>query len=386
MHQCIFHYKILQFRIIQMLESPAIALPENAMKQIAPLTSLRAFLAIWVVTEHLFHIFEQGVFFDIGTRVALFERGYLGVDGFFILSGFILAYNYANDAFNYRKFITARFARIYPVHVVCLVAAVAMIAFRQHHHHQVMIGTPGNTYFDLVANLLLLNSWGLFVATGWNDVAWSVSSEWFAYVFFPIFVMLAPTRNRAAKLASLVIPVIALAIVEWRVPRGLSIPGGLMRLVPEFYAGVVLFQLRKRCISLPRFSGLIALSIVAVGVATHIDSLSVVGLGAFIFALSFDRDWLTRPLSAPTLVYLGEISYCMYMIQRFPMGVFSLARNALPSIHTLSLDAQIGLFAVLLLGCAATLHHMVENPCRKILRTVLSGKISMGSAQSQSPV
>lgn len=349
------------------------------MKQIAPLTSLRVFLAIWVVTEHLFRVLENGVFFDIGTRVAFFEKGYLGVDGFFILSGFILAYNYANDAFNYRKFIAARFARIYPVHVVCLAGAIAMIVFRQHHHHEVIIGTPGNTYADLVANLLLLNSWALFVVTGWNDVAWSVSSEWFAYVFFPLFVVLAPTRNQGVKLASLIIPVIALSIVEWRVPRGLGVPGGLVRLVPEFYAGVVLFQLRKRCVSLPRFSGIIALCIAAAGIATHIDLILVVGLGAFIFALSFDRDWLTKPLSVPVLVYLGEISYCMYMVQRFPMGVFSLARNALPSVHALSLPVQIGVFTFILLGFTVALHHIVENPCRKILRTVLSGKLRMGA-------
>lgn len=364
-----------------MLGSLAIPLPENAMKQIAPLTSLRAFLAIWVVTRHLFHVFENGVFFDIGARVAFFEKGYLGVDGFFILSGFILAYNYANDTFNYRKFIVARFARIYPVHVVCLLAAFVMIVFRQHHHHEVIVGTPGNTYVDLAANLLLLNSWGLFVVTGWNDVAWSVSSEWFAYVFFPLFVMLAPTSNRGVKLASLIVPVTALAIVEWRARDGLSVPGGLMRLVPEFYAGVVLFQLRKRCASLPRFSGIVALCIVAAGIATHIDLLSVVGLGFFVFALSFERDWLTKPLSAPALVYLGEISYCMYMVQRFPMGIFSLARNALPSVHALSLAVQIGIFTFILLGFTVALHHVVENPCRKILRTLLSGKLSMGGAQ-----
>ena len=65
------------------------------MQQFKPLTSPRLFLALWVLCRHWFHAYgAAGTFFDIGFTSTWFDRGYLGVDGFFILSGFILAYNY----------------------------------------------------------------------------------------------------------------------------------------------------------------------------------------------------------------------------------------------------------------------------------------------------
>ncbi|MFM0432407.1 acyltransferase [Paraburkholderia aspalathi] len=341
------------------------------MKQLHALTSLRAFLALWVVTRHLFHPFWNGVFFDIGTRVSLFSKGYLGVDGFFILSGFILAYNYANGApLDYRKFLGARFARIYPVHVVCLVAAAAVIFFKQFHLHKEIIGTAANTYTSLLANFVLLNSWSFETMTGWNDVAWSVSAEWFAYVFFPVFVFLAPRRNRFAIGSAMVLPVVALALVEWRSRYGLSMPGGLARLIPEFYTGVLLFRLRQAGMfaKLSRLSGTIAVCIVVLGVSMKIDTVSVIGLGLLIFALSCETDYLARPLRATWLIYLGEISYCMYMVQRFPMEAFSLARKSSNTVAGLPTPIQMVIYATILLLCAAALHHVVENPSRRALK------------------
>ncbi|WP_354675264.1 acyltransferase family protein [Cupriavidus alkaliphilus] len=64
------------------------------MGQFKPLTSLRFFLALWVLCLHWFHVYPDGRYFDIGITSTFFDHGYLGVDGFFILSGFILAYNY----------------------------------------------------------------------------------------------------------------------------------------------------------------------------------------------------------------------------------------------------------------------------------------------------
>lgn len=350
--------------------------PDSNVGQIDQLTGLRAFLAFWVVTRHLFHPFENGALIDFGLRFSAFDHGYLGVDGFFILSGFILAYNYANGRpLDYRAFVGARFARIYPVHFVTLLGAIGLVFVKQFVLHKSVIGTAQNTYPALAANFVLLNAWSFKFVTGWNDVAWSVSAEWFAYLFFPLFVALAPARNRLLAIVLLLVPAGALAILEWRSATALSLPGGLARLIPEFYAGVLLFRLRRSSgfASLPRVLGLAAIGVIALGIGVQRDTLTVVGLGLLIFALSSDADLVAPLLALRPIVYLGEISYCLYMVQRFPMEGLSLARKASPAFANSPLVQLIVLIAVLLAVSHWT-HRLIELPGRKWLRRVLSAQ------------
>ncbi|MEX3630254.1 MAG: acyltransferase [Burkholderia sp.] len=170
------------------------------------LTGLRVLLAIWVITRHVFHVYDGEAFFPLGHGCVLFDKGYLGGDGFFILSGFILAHNYAGCDVGYRQCLAARFARVYPVHLVCLLALLAILLLRPMLKHQVLVGVGMHSIPDLLRNLLLLQAWRLRPSASWNDVAWSVSDEWFAYLLFPLFVALARVRNRAQMLILLVLP------------------------------------------------------------------------------------------------------------------------------------------------------------------------------------
>ncbi|MGG1948645.1 acyltransferase [Trinickia sp. NRRL B-1857] len=348
--------------------------PNDNVRQIDQLTGLRAFLALWVVTRHLFHPFENGAFIDFGTRFLAFDQGYLGVDGFFILSGFILAYNYANGRpLDYRAFVGARFARVYPVHFVTLLGAIGLVCIRHFVLHKHVIGTAQNTYPALAANFVLLNAWSFDFVTGWNDVAWSVSAEWFAYVFFPLFVALAPARNRLFAAVLLVVPAGALAALEWHSATALSLPGGLARLIPEFYAGVLLFRLRRASAfaTLPRMLGLAAIGIIALGIVVRHDTLTVIGLGLLIFGLSSNADFVAPLLAFRPIVYLGEISYCLYMVQRFPMEGLSIARKASAALAG-SPTMQVFVLLAMLFAASHLTHRFIELPGRKWLRRVLS--------------
>ncbi len=89
---------------------------------IKQLTGIRAILAWWVVLLHILCNDKMAAYFRF-SRV--FSRGYLAVDGFFVLSGFILCHVYATSFSSvslsqYRTFLVARLARIYPVHLFML--------------------------------------------------------------------------------------------------------------------------------------------------------------------------------------------------------------------------------------------------------------------------
>ncbi len=89
------------------------------------LTGLRGIVALWVV---LFHLVQYFPIIDF----PIIKAGWLGVDFFFVLSGFVLAYNYYHwfsdkvELKSYKKFIWLRIARIYPVHIITLLAMLAI--------------------------------------------------------------------------------------------------------------------------------------------------------------------------------------------------------------------------------------------------------------------
>jgi peptidoglycan/LPS O-acetylase OafA/YrhL len=341
------------------------------MRQFTPLTSLRLFLALWVLCRHWFYVYDSGVqFFNIGFTTPFFDRGYLGVDGFFILSGFILAYNYAptpGRPLDRKAFLVARIARIYPVYLTCLVVTAIALLARDHFLHSHLAGTQGYTAGAFVREALLINAWRYAGAEGWNDVAWSVSAEWFAYVFFPLFLLAAPVRNRLHMVLLGAAALGALAVVEYTSPEDLALAGGLARLVPEFLIGVLLFRLRE---ATPAYQGhfaggLMALILCVIGIKTGLDTIFVLGAAVLVFSLAYDKDALHRVMSVRWLAFLGEVSYAIYIVQRIPQHAFGFARGKIHWLGALPGAVQAMLLLAITIGCAVLLHVTVEKPMRR---------------------
>lgn len=339
------------------------------MGQFKPLTSLRFFLALWVLCLHWFHVYPNGRYFDIGITTTFFDHGYLGVDGFFILSGFILAYNYdpaPGERLDWKKFIIARIARIYPAYVASLLVFSAAVIGRDLILHSATVGSTNYTLSDFLLGLSLLSAWRYAGPTGWNDVGWSVSAEWFAYVWFPLFLLAAPrlSKVRIAWMAILALAVVG--VVEVTSPTHLSMSGGVARLIPGFMLGVLLCRLRE---AMPSYEGfvwgsLLSLLVCTIGVKVGIDTVFVAGAAGLVFSLSYGTDALTRALSSPSLVFLGEISYCLYIVQRIPQYLFSFAKARQAELAALPATVQALMLLALTIGAAVILHYCVEKPMR----------------------
>jgi peptidoglycan/LPS O-acetylase OafA/YrhL len=338
---------------------------------IKPLTSLRFFAAMWVV---LFHYWPH---LAVAGTPPLVAKGYLGVECFFVLSGFILCHVYLPQIeagrFRYGDFLWARIARIYPLHLATLVAMGVMAAAA------LAIGLPVDPAVlslpALPANLAMVQAWGLSPVAGWNHPSWSISAEWFAYLSFPIFAAAAIALRRWPGVAvAAALALTALLYVEFARIAGFpltraTISWGALRIVPCFALGCALYLAwrhgaadRRKALAGAAFFASGALLAAQFGAP---DMITVAAFGRLIISLAQVSKAGGRLGSHPFFVYLGEISYAVYMVC-IPWEVL-FVNLAAKSLHLQGKQLPLPLwlfFAISLVPVAAIAHHLIEKPAR----------------------
>ena len=344
-------------------------MPQN----LKPLTALRFFAAMWVVGFH----FWPG--FGLPNVVG---KGYLGVDLFFVLSGFILSHVYlrsfGEQRFSYPEFLWARLARVYPVHLVTLVGMGALVAAAMLVG--IEAGDKAIVWSSLPAQLTLTQAWGLSPLGGWNHPAWSISAEWFAYLTFPAFAWVAwRLRGRPLLALGLALALVAALEIGFEQLAGqrltqATIAWGALRIGPCFALGCAVYLLWS---ARPIGTARAALTASATALAAIIaaaqfgapDWLSIMLFGALLFGLASLASAGSSFLTAPLWVYLGEVSFAIYMVfipwqlvlEKAAHRVFGVAQGEMP----LAL-AQVEFFGVI--PAAMVIHHLVERPAREAMR------------------
>ena len=222
-------------------------------KYLSNLTPLRGIAALWVVVFH----FSEIVAKFVSTRYSLLlTKGYLMVDLFFILSGFIMIHVYRKkfqsgvSVKNFREFIVARFARVYPLHFFTLMILILLVALSGGWN---IVQDPK----AISTNLLLIHSFGIHKIFTWNVPSWSISAEWWAYMVFPIIVVfIYRGKGLAITFLGLFVVLAYLAIMFW-IPRvNIFDPGapprrnldvtfdyGFLRGLAGFISGLLLYRL-----------------------------------------------------------------------------------------------------------------------------------------------
>lgn len=342
---------------------------------IRSLTSLRIAAALWVLVYH----FRDHLGLEL-SRFGLIAKGYLGVDLFFILSGFILSHVYAKawaeGRFNYGSFLWARLARIYPVHLVTLAATVAIwLVARQ-------IGANFDPVaFDLAAipkQLLLVHAWGVAPTVQWNFPSWSISAEWFAYLLFPAVAILSGVFRRFAGLGVALAAALFVGLYLATEALGVQFTQmtaqiGAVRIIPAFLMGAALHRLGST-VNLPSKLAFIGAGVAVVWVAVSAslqasDLIIWPALALLIFCLAESAKTAPQSwLAAAPLVYLGEVSYGVYMTH-LPVDIayFKVMERVLPEPGDLAPLVWAGVFAVCL-AASVVCFHLVEQPARTWLR------------------
>ena len=351
-------------------------------KQIDALTGIRGFAALWVMLLHLQYYRPNGILGLPGFR-HLIGNGWLAVDLFFVLSGFIMMHVHGRDFLapsfaRARRFYALRFIRIYPVHFVVLLLHVPLLLVALHLGIQMSSSAFSSRSFEL--SLLLLNGWGFPGSEGWNVPSWSVSSEWFAYLLFPMIAMVVPhvrTRRHAVTLMILILVstwFLGGLVSHWQ-KYMLPFSGVLVRVTTEFCLGCLAYRfftepLEARVAERIAELSLAAIVLVSVlALPATLDVLTIAAFVALVVGLSRANGILGAALRSRIAVYLGRISYSAYVVHSLVLAVYARALRLLPASAGFLIETLVVLgFIALVIPSAHVLHAIIEEPARRWLR------------------
>jgi peptidoglycan/LPS O-acetylase OafA/YrhL len=348
------------------------------------LTGLRCFAALNIV---FFHFSNPDWF---GPLSPVVNAGYLSVSFFIMLSGFVLAYNYAGRAREGKldkvRFWKARLTRLYPIYLLSLVIGWQTFRAEPAAH------TPFMFWLGAILTPLLLQGWIPEIATFGNTPAWTMSAEAAYYLIFP---WLASVRRP-----------VRIAMHFWRlaglwalglIPGTLYVlfnPDGIAQVdrfssapwlqalkftplphLPSFVFGVMLAGLDE-CV--PRTGqlrfwigifgfagiyGILSLGTLVPYALKH-DGLLMPLFGCLILGLS-GINLLSKLFGFRAFVFVGESSYCLYLMH-FNLWNLLHQSGLLPKLGLDRFDPWVSYAILIGLGLLAL--HLVEKPAQKMLR------------------
>jgi peptidoglycan/LPS O-acetylase OafA/YrhL len=368
--------------------------------QLPSLTSLRGVAAIWVVIYH--YSVQCFPSLDVIGYTHLFHKGYLAVDMFFMLSGFVLTHVYHRKFLddvngNYRGFVVARIARIYPLHLLILLLFVATaVAANWSGYFSIrsfgkipMQGSESVTAF--FANVFLVQ--GLDAGRlSWNYPSWSISVEFMAYLLFPFVLPLIWQASAGAKwgLAIFLLSLLGLfaSITQDNFDQWDG-PVALLRCFPEFLIGTLLycaFRSAPRGIGIERDATVFGILLITLALL-HFgapDLLVTLLFGLLILTAVRNAGRFAEWANTRVLVWAGDISYSIYLIHSFIefLGKKLLGRFGMHNLADLSPYKSLAFMAPMLVLClvAANLSYFCfEVRSRRYVRSLLGSKPSSAS-------
>lgn len=354
-------------------------------KEILPaLTGLRCFAALNIVFFH----FSNPKWF--GPFAPIVDNGFTSVSFFLLMSGYILAYNYADRAaagqLKTRNFWIARFSRLYPVYLFALILSLGMLQqeWYARSHAQFAVG--------VALTPILLQGWIPTLATFWNTPAWTMCTEAFFYLIFPVVVLWKrPKRVKPLLLLMLglwVLGMVLPSLYMWLHPDGDLHPG---RYTDGFWIRALKFSPPPHVpsflfgIALADLDGMIARK------GLHRLLLGVLGMGG-LYAILYYGDHMPYPLMHDGLLMplfglailglagqnliarffgffpfaaIGRASYCLYLLH---YNLWNLIHDShiLERLHLIQFDPWLSYF-LLVMG-AILVMLTIERPCQRWIR------------------
>jgi peptidoglycan/LPS O-acetylase OafA/YrhL len=330
------------------------------------LTPLRGIAAIWVVIYHFEAILRISGLQPMThpDTSMLLLKGYVWVDFFFLLSGFIMTHVYGeqfrNGASHLQvwKYLSARMARLYPLHVFSMLVHIPLVIFL-YLFLEDMIPIVGKFYpwQGIPTHLIMFQSFTWDYGFTWNIPAWSIGAEWWTYILaIGLFFLLHQKKRMNAVILSLISISALYLLVETHPRQSLDITWGpgIFRCMTEFTLGIVLYQIYlnqavqqfiRKDIS---FYAAAFCSLLLMHGHLH-DVWLIPFFGWVIVSAAANQGSVSRFMSKPVMQFVGNISYSVYMMQGLWMNVFFIWMKY-HVIHYAATDISLGLKLILMMG------------------------------------
>jgi len=342
------------------------------------------------------------------------RNGYLFVDFFFVLSGFVITYSYGGrlkTSGDLAAFAVRRFGRLWPLHAVVLLAFVAaeiaraVLAARGAAFYLPPFA-GANSLDTLPINLALGQSFGLVRHLTWNPPSWSICAEFWTYLVFAAVLVVSSTwlaRFRFAALSLIgMILAISVSVLVLFAPHGIDVSYdfGFVRCLYGFFVGHLtyrLFQITPRGALDSRFPELAIL----IGIVWYVSAagrgetsfFAPLVFAAAVFVFAFEAGPVSRLMSNRVNDWLGKVSYSVYMWQAFIIFNFvdrpvSIAEKVTGRVLTTTegvssaLGGEAGklillggqvlpimatlLFLVVLVAVASVSYYLIERPGQEL--------------------
>lgn len=300
--------------------------------------TLDCFRGLFAVVVVLFH---YALYFNTPlTHVGWLKNGYLMVDAFFVLSGFVMVHAAAGRLQTGRHvlaFMVRRFFRLWPLHALVLGWLLSQELLKLYLQHGAGVETAHMAFTEafaldkLAASLMLVHALDLFHGQVWNVPSWSISTEFYAYL---VFVLVA-WRARPLRLIS--VSLLVLIVASYRLLHlpgevmDVTTQGGFVRCLYGFFTGVLAYYSYAW---IKRRAGLVGVvsflqAPIVILLCTYM-SVAGNGLLAFLAPLVFfllviafanDQGVVARSLQVAPLTFLGKISYSVYLVH-YPLILF----------------------------------------------------------------
>ena len=348
------------------------------------LTGLRCFAALNIVFFH----FSNPQWF--GPFAPIVDNGYTSVSFFLLMSGYILAYNYADRAaageLSTRNFWIARLSRLYPVYFFALVLSLGMLMDEWH--------TRTHAQFALGVTLtpLLVQGWVPPLATFWNTPAWTMCTEAFFYLIFPAVILWKRPKRLWPLLGVMaglwVLGMVLPSLYLWLHPDGDLHPGRYtdgfwMRAlkfsppphVPSFLFGIALADLdgmiaretwKRLVLGLLGMGGLYLIlyygdrmpyPLMHDGLLMPLFGLAILGLAG--------QNLIARFFGFAPFAAIGRASYCLYLLH-FNLWLLIHDSHVLEKLHLAQFDPWLSYG--LLIGGALLVVRFIEKPSQRWIR------------------
>lgn len=283
-------------------------------------------------------------------------NGQIGMSFFFVLSGFVMAWS-SRDGIK-ENYFRARFARIFPAY---LLMGVITLPFIYDYDIKNII-----TY--LLLFITAMQSWIPSTFNQWNfSGSWSVSTEAFFYLVFPLLLPIIKKKPKLALLISIIISsaIIPISMLIIKSPEFPSYYISPIHRLPEFVSGVAIGCIFSQGVQLKHLKvPLLILAVCALlfispydnngGMRNNYVTLPATCIVIYCLACST----ITKNLITTPLIYLGKISYSFYLMQLPIMFYITKHHDVLAPLPTWLIWLVLAMINLLM---AAACYHLVED-------------------------